>query len=462
MSFGIPVRTGLGVGLLASTSLATRNAFSPAALFAASEPGAWYDPSDLTTMFQDTAGTTPVTATGQTVARINDKSGRGNHATQATAASRPIYGIEPFGGRRNLLTYSSDWTNAIWVKSNVTVTAAATTSPDGTANAQKLEATTTAATQINSTTITVAATSATYSIYVKQGTGGTTANSFLLRNNTTSTNLVGGTLNYSTGVWTYTTGSAGVTVSNAGNGWWRLQISASTGITSGNTLICYTGFVSTSSTAGDFLYAYGAQLETGSTATAYQRVTDQWNVTQAGVPSVSYLAFDGTDDFLVTPTITPGTNAAQAFAGVRKLSDAATSVLFESSGVSTTNPGTIGIFAPSGAAANYNWRSQGSNTGISVSGVTFTAPITNVVTGIGDIVSDVCILRVNGAQVGSTAADQGTGNYLAYPIYIGRRNGTSFPLNGRIYSLIVRFGANLTAGQISQTESWVNGKTGAY
>jgi hypothetical protein len=44
------------------------------ALFANSELGAWYDPSDLTTMFQDRAGTTPVTADGQPVGLILDKS----------------------------------------------------------------------------------------------------------------------------------------------------------------------------------------------------------------------------------------------------------------------------------------------------------------------------------------------------------------------------------------------------
>ena len=64
------------------------------ALFASSEQGAWYDPSDLTTLFQDSAGTIPVTATGQPVGRMNDKSGRGNHATQATAAARPVLQID--------------------------------------------------------------------------------------------------------------------------------------------------------------------------------------------------------------------------------------------------------------------------------------------------------------------------------------------------------------------------------
>lgn len=54
-------------------------------------PSAWYDPSDLATLFQDTAGTVPVTADGQAVARVNDKSGGGRHLTQATAANRPLY-----------------------------------------------------------------------------------------------------------------------------------------------------------------------------------------------------------------------------------------------------------------------------------------------------------------------------------------------------------------------------------
>lgn len=53
-------------------------------------PGAlaWYDPSDLASLFQDTAGTVPVTASGQPVARMNDKSGNGYHLLQATAGNQ--------------------------------------------------------------------------------------------------------------------------------------------------------------------------------------------------------------------------------------------------------------------------------------------------------------------------------------------------------------------------------------
>jgi hypothetical protein len=84
------------------------------------------------------------------------------------------------------------------------------------------------------------------------------------------------------------------------------------------------------------------------------------------------------------------------------------------------------------------------------------------VTQIADIAAPTNTLRVNAAQQAAVTTTQGTGNYLAYPLYIGRRGGASLPLNGRIYSLIVRFGANLTDGQITSTESWVNSKTGAY
>lgn len=73
----------------------------PRVLFAAGEQGFWYDPSDFSTLYQDSAGTTPVTALSQPVGRILDKSGRGNHATQSTALSRPT--VE---ARVNLFTKS--------------------------------------------------------------------------------------------------------------------------------------------------------------------------------------------------------------------------------------------------------------------------------------------------------------------------------------------------------------------
>lgn len=63
---------------------------SIASLFSSSEKGFAYDFSDLSTMFQDAAGTTPVTAVDQLVARVNDLSGNGNHLIQSTSGKRPV------------------------------------------------------------------------------------------------------------------------------------------------------------------------------------------------------------------------------------------------------------------------------------------------------------------------------------------------------------------------------------
>lgn len=80
---------GLGLGLSLTGSSAA--AFSPLSLFASAEKGVWYDPSDISTLWKDTAGTDPVTADGDAVARIDDKSGNAFHATQAVAGNRWIY-----------------------------------------------------------------------------------------------------------------------------------------------------------------------------------------------------------------------------------------------------------------------------------------------------------------------------------------------------------------------------------
>lgn len=78
----------------------TMTTFNPSAsLFtpAGTYQGVWFDASDLSTMFQDAAGTVAVTAPGDPVGKWLDKSGNGNHATQATAASRPTYRVAANG-----------------------------------------------------------------------------------------------------------------------------------------------------------------------------------------------------------------------------------------------------------------------------------------------------------------------------------------------------------------------------
>ena len=65
------------------------SAWTPSDLFPGN--GAYYDISDISTLYQDAAGTTPVTADGEPVGRVDDLSGNGFHIIQSTPGDRPIY-----------------------------------------------------------------------------------------------------------------------------------------------------------------------------------------------------------------------------------------------------------------------------------------------------------------------------------------------------------------------------------
>jgi hypothetical protein len=80
----------IGLGIRMSGNRGAGGGFSPNALFASGEAGDWFDPSDLSRMWQDTAGTTAVTADGQTVARIDGQRGVVS-LRQSDAAKRPAY-----------------------------------------------------------------------------------------------------------------------------------------------------------------------------------------------------------------------------------------------------------------------------------------------------------------------------------------------------------------------------------
>jgi hypothetical protein len=98
------LRLGIGIGV--TSPLCVGRTRGPANLFRGSDTGFWVDPSAQGTLSQDIAGSIPVTAFGQPIGRIMDRSARGNHATQATTAARPTYARVPVGGRRNMLPNS--------------------------------------------------------------------------------------------------------------------------------------------------------------------------------------------------------------------------------------------------------------------------------------------------------------------------------------------------------------------
>jgi len=70
--------------------------WTPADLFKNGEVGFWFDGSDMSTMFQDASGTVPVTATGQAVARWNNKlvgQAQDYKMSNSSASRQPILNV---------------------------------------------------------------------------------------------------------------------------------------------------------------------------------------------------------------------------------------------------------------------------------------------------------------------------------------------------------------------------------
>jgi hypothetical protein len=382
----------------------------------------------------------------------------GNHAVQATTANRPTYGVHPFGGRRNLLTWTT-FGGAVAGTPGTAPTDWPFNSSGGSITSISNEViafSATAARQIVGRVINVAANQTQiWGVTVVSNPNSLVFNQlFTLINPTGLTSFLyyaNGALVDATSYVPLANDRLTVVLVNGGSAstpTFRIGVGAS-GVATGSASFTQ------------------SQAELGSTATAYQRVTDQYNVTEAGVSSVSYLFFDGVNDSLATSTITPGTDKAQVFAGVRKLSDAATGIFAELSANSfgTTNQGAFYLTVPHGTSASERYGFFGKGAVAAASGQVSTtsngpAPDTAVITGLGDISGDLNTLRRNGVAGTNATADQGTGNFLAYPLYIGARAGTSLFFSGHLYGLIARFGPNLATGQISSTETWVAGKTG--
>ena len=422
-------------------------------------------------MFQDLASTTPVTTPGQPVGRRLDKSGRGNHATAPTLAARPIYGVEPKGGRRNLLTWSEDFRTTAqaggtrpWVGAGGTITADQDSAPDGTTTADRM-VTGAGGSSLKAiyAVLDLAASTHTFSAYVKDN--GSTARSVAIFFATpTLSATVGTAYNFDTDTLTNNPNAAPFTFvassrTSVGSGWFRLSIAVT--VASAQTVRPYISAPFSIAQAGDYLI-WGAQLELGSTATNYQRVTTEFDVTEAGVATCHYCRYDGNNNSMSTAAIDfTATNKMSVFAGVRKLSDAAAGIFVETSSNWTENAGTFIITAPSGTGlSTYGFSARGSGATHPSVTATAAAPIASVISTLADIPADTRTIRLNGSVASSvTNLDLGTGNFGNWPLFIGRRNNAgTFNFNGRDYGIII-VGKAASAGEITDTETWLAAKT---
>jgi hypothetical protein len=144
-------------------------------------------------------------------------------------------------------------------------------------------------------------------------------------------------------------------------------------------------------------------------------------------------------------------------AGLSKKVDTARRTIVELTASAAANNGAFQLTAPNAASATYGFESKGTALTDAVA-TPFAAPITNVVSGLGNIAGDSTIIRVNGTQADSDAGDQGTGNYSNALVYLMSRGGASQFSSANIYQLIA-VGKTPTTSELNQTETFVAAKT---
>ena len=186
-----------------------------------------------------------------------------------TGGGCPSILVEP--ARTNLILYSEQFNQANWIKADTTVTANATTAPDGTSTADNVvPSATTAFHSVRQSISVTPSISHTFSVYAKANgytkvaladgaTGGFAARFDLSAESVIST-IIGTT----------------ATITNVGSGWYRLTATFTTtalstpsitGYPTGATLNSFGALFTGDGTSGVFLW--GGQFEAGAYATSY-------------------------------------------------------------------------------------------------------------------------------------------------------------------------------------------------
>lgn len=295
--------------------------WQPSELFKSGEQGAWYDPSDLNTLFQDAEGTTPVTASGQPVGLMKDKSGNGINAIQAVAGSRPLYRRGDGRGVVNLLKWSEDFSNAVWAKVSVALSGSQSSPPTQAESCYLLQEGTANGEHYAQRAYDNTAGFYVYSLYIN--TDGQTRSVYIMLvsvGNSPATSVA--RFESSNGVITPAYSSSGRLYSiesvDVGGGWYRVILKAN--ILSGVTLHAVRLYSkSVTVYVGDGVSGYlvsGVQIEKGTEIAPYQRNDAHLGGVATGQPTdLHWLEYDRVDDKLIaTMPAMPSATVARATA----------------------------------------------------------------------------------------------------------------------------------------------------
>lgn len=389
--------------------------------------GLWYDLEDWATLYQDAAGTTPVTAYEQPVGLILDKSGNGLHARQTVSASRAVY-----SARYNLLEQTENFATGGWqVPAQTSLNGQL--ARDGTYTAGGVRAITSAGYFARSTPQ-ILNTEYCVSYCVKPANGLTSVMIYV----NSATGFKTAILNLATGAVTANTIPTTIEVMAVENGYWRVRFKVTATWTHTAALFYLSVHGTVTANMGYDICEPSVTL--GPVFLPYQKIVTPTNYNSIGF--TPYLRFDGIDDFYTTSVVDFSSTALiDTFISFAKLSSGGVQMLLELSALSNTTNGTF--FVAASDSGGFDATAE-----IMIKGTT--ALLARRTAAYREGRSTVLVTQFRLGVTGSTTtrldrvaltltANTGDLNFASnQALYIGRRGGTGIPFRGNLYGLLIR------------------------
>lgn len=422
------------------------------------------DASDSSTLFQNADGTNPVTAISQSIPSWRDLSVNQTLFVPSPIPGNPIRGRIPKTGIRNLLYYTRAFDNAFWTKNaSATVLANYTTGPDGTTTADRITLADVSDSAIRRSAWSMrASTTFTLSCYFKNDTCGsgetfemvfrastTAPGDFVLKAvvdcfNKSATYSLTGTA--TTGI----SGSASGSVTDVGDGWFRVQVTGTTGSNTG--LWSPVGIIELVRTAGARqFFATDIQLEQNSSATNPQIVVNGNDVTEVGVDEVSTVFFGGRLDATLDLS---GTSKLTIVAAInRPVFNSNHPIINQNASASPSFHLRYGVTsALCTMTANGGTQREGTQASLALGA-------SSVLIGRIDTVAPFVSIQQNNGSVSTTSLSLGSGNFQNGLVRIGQRtDGANATTNH--YAALAIFTDILSTDDLNFVRAWMGEKIG--
>lgn len=269
---------------------------------------------DFSTLFQDSAGATPVTAIGQSVGRIDSANGSGVYASQATSSKKPILKRMPTSGVRNLLADSDDIYVGVDWSSTTDWSPVQVNSYNNHASAKSWLLTNPGGlTSRNFSRIVGESDGSTHTLSTILERGSAATSAIAIRDNTASAFATLVSLAWGSGNVTVSSGvGSAVKLADIGpNGGSVYRIICTGTVPAGNTISRFLYCTGSVGVNTDSVIFHAAQYEKNNVATNQQITVGGYDVYEDGFNQIYWLDYDGVDDELVLNNPDLGTNATR-------------------------------------------------------------------------------------------------------------------------------------------------------